>query len=127
MSALEITGNLRKRYIQAAALLSLIDRVRGEPTSYGLDHESDSICDPTDRVLKRKFLDAFALICASHKRNSKAISAACLDKEDRLRGTVIRIASNDGVPDATLASVRDIVDDLSEFALEGMALTPLCF
>lgn len=125
MSALEITGNLRKRYIQAAALLSLIDRVRGEPTSYGLDHESDSICDPADRVLKRKFLDAFALICASHKRNSRTISAACFDKEDRLKGTVVRIASNNGVSDATLASVRDIVAGLSDFTLKGMTLIPL--
>jgi len=107
MSALEITGNLRKRYIQAAALLGTLDPVRGEPTTYGLDHESHSLQDPLDRVLKRRFLDSFALVCAVQKNDSNNISAACLDK-DSPEGTVVRIASNAGVSETTLASLRDI-------------------
>ena len=118
MSNLEITGNLRKRYIQAAALLLLLDPVRGEPTTYGLDHDSDSLHDPFDRVLKRKFLDAFALVCAYQKMNSDSISAACLDK-DSPEGTVIRIASNAGVPQPVLASLRDIVSYLRDISMKG--------
>jgi hypothetical protein len=118
MSALQITGNLRKRYIQAAALLRILDPVRGEPTTYGLDYESHSIQDPLDRVLKRKFLDSFALICAVQKKNSDNVLAACLDK-DSPEGTVIRIASNAGVSVTTLNDLRDILSFLCNVAARG--------
>ncbi|PVH70607.1 hypothetical protein DL98DRAFT_504443, partial [Cadophora sp. DSE1049] len=87
---LHITGNVRKRFIQAAALLHLLDPVRGEPTAYGLDQESHSIHASRERLLKRKFLDSFALICATEK-GADTVSAACLE-EGGPGGTVVRIA-----------------------------------
>lgn len=74
---LEITGNVWDRFMQAAALLRLLDPVRGEPTAYGLDQESHSVQAPRERLLKRKFLDSFALIYAT-KKDGDTVSAACV-------------------------------------------------
>lgn len=120
LANLGITGNLRKRYIQAAALLYLLDPVRGEPTTYGLDHDAYGLHDPLDRALKRKFLDSFALICATHRIDSGAISAACLDRESA-NGNVIRIASNAGVSESTLTHLQDILNFLSNIAAKRIA------
>lgn len=119
MSVLEIGGRLRKRYILAATLLSLLDPVRGDPTAYNLDHESHRLLDPLDRILKRKFLDSFALICAFQKRTSDSVSAACLDRDNR-DGTVVRIASNGGVPENVMAGLREILAYLSRMATAGI-------
>ncbi len=115
----EITGNLRDRFMQAAALLRLLDPVRGEPTAYSLDQESHSLNEPRDRLLKRKFLDSFALICAT-KKDGDTVSAACLE-EGAPEGTVIRIASNAGVSEETMSYLEDIVDILSSISIQGMA------
>lgn len=116
-AALEITGNVRDRFIQAAALLRLLDPVRGEPTAYGLDQESYTGQAPRELFLKRKFLDSFALICATRK-DGDTVSAACLE-EGRPEGTVVRIASNAGVSEETLSYLRDILGILSSIAIKG--------
>lgn len=115
---LEITGTLLKRYIQAVALLYILDPVRGEPTAYGLDHDSTSVHGSFDLSLKRKFLDAIALICAFEKDPS-CISAACFDKESPDE-TTIRIASNGGVAAETLICLEDIMSLLKHQSTDGM-------
>ncbi|KAH6680526.1 hypothetical protein B0J14DRAFT_531823 [Halenospora varia] len=115
-ATLEITGNVRDRFIQAAALLRLLDPVRGEPTAYGLDQESHDGQAPRERLLKRKFLDSFALICATRK-DGDTVSAACLE-EGGPEGTVVRIASNAGVSEDTLSYLRDILGILSSIAIK---------
>lgn len=92
----------------------MLDPVRGEPTAYGLDQDPHEIESPRDRLLKRKFLDSFALVCAT-KREGDSVSAACME-EGRPEGTVIRIASNCGVSDTTLIQLREIVDEMSSVA-----------
>jgi hypothetical protein len=108
---LEITGTLLNRYVQAVALLYILDPVRGEPTAYGLDLDSPSVHAPFDLSLKRKFLDAIALISAFEKDPS-CISAACFDKEQPAE-TTIRIASNGGVADRTLVFLEEILSILT--------------
>ncbi|KAE8441083.1 hypothetical protein EG329_005878 [Mollisiaceae sp. DMI_Dod_QoI] len=115
MAVLEMLGSTRDRLIQASVLLHLLDPVRGEPTAYGLDQNPHEIEAPRDRLLKRKFLDSFALVCAT-KRDGDSVSAACME-EGRPEGTVIRIASNCGVSDATLLQLREIVGDMSGVAM----------
>jgi hypothetical protein len=117
-TTLEITGNVRNRFIQAAALLRLLDPVRGEPTAYGLDQDLHNVQSPRERLLKRKFLDSFALICAIRK-DGDTVSAACLE-EGGPEGTVVRIASNAGVSENTLSHLRDILALLNSIALKGM-------
>ncbi|KAH6698178.1 hypothetical protein BKA61DRAFT_497520 [Leptodontidium sp. MPI-SDFR-AT-0119] len=112
---LHITGNVRERFIQAAALLRLLDPVRGEPTAYSLDQESHSIHASRERLLKRKFLDSFALICATDK-GADTVSAACLE-EGGPGGTVVRIASNSGVAKETQGYLQDILSTLSSIAI----------
>jgi len=116
-AALEITGNVRDRFIQAAALLHLLDPVRGEPTAYGLDQEPHSGEVSRERFLRRKFLDSFALICATRK-DGATVSAACLE-EGGPGGTVVRIASNAGVSGETLTYLRDILGILNSIAIKG--------
>ena len=113
-TSLEIVGNVRERFIQAAALLRLIDPVRAEPTVYGLDEDSPNLQSPRELVLKRKFLDSFALICATRK-NGDSVSAACLE-EGGPTGTIVRIASNSGVSDETLSHLRNILGLISSIS-----------
>jgi len=118
MAPIEITGNVRNRFIQAAALLHMLDPVRGEPTVYGLGQDLCEITGPRERLLKRKFLDSFALVCAT-KRDGASVSAACIE-EGRPQGTVIRIASNSGVSEKTLGGLRELVGALNVIASGGM-------
>ena len=119
----EITGNTRDRFVQAATLLCLLDPVRGEPTAYGLDQDAPDLQAPKEQVLKRKFLDSFALICAT-RQDGDAVSAACLE-EGEPEGTVVRIASNAGVSEETLTQLQSILGLLSSISNEGMCFSRL--
>jgi hypothetical protein len=117
MAPFEITGNVRNRFIQAAVLLHRLDPVRGEPTAHGLDQDPLEIEPQRERLLKRKFLDSFALICAT-KKGGDSVSAACME-EGLPQGTTIRIASNSGVGEQTLTQLRQIVNILNTVASGG--------
>lgn len=117
-TSLGVSGNVRDRFIQVAALLRLLDPVRGEPTSYSLDQDLQNVQAPRERLLKRKFLDSFALICATRK-DGDTVSAACLE-EGGPEGTVVRIASNAGVSENTLNHLRDIMGLLSSISTKCM-------
>jgi hypothetical protein len=118
MATIGITGNVRNRFIQAAVLLHMLDPVRGEPTVYGLDQDLHDITSSRERLLKRKFLDSFALICAT-KRDGDSVSAACIE-EGRPEGTIVRIARNSGISETTLGRLRELLDVLSSIASRGM-------
>ena len=118
MTLLPITGNLRKRFVEISVLLSLLDPVRGEPTAHDLTQNlpnSDGIS--RESFLKRKFLDSFALICAT-KKDGPSVSAVCLE-EGLLGGTVIRVASNAGVRDSVLFQLQEIMDILNQIGSSG--------
>jgi len=121
MTPLGITGHARDRFIQAAVLLHTLDPVRGEPTGYGLDQDLHDIETPRERLLKRKFLDSFALICAT-KKGGDSVSAACLE-EGLPQGTIVRIASNSGVRENTLGQLRELVNVLNRVASGGILLS----
>ncbi|KAL9127828.1 MAG: hypothetical protein Q9217_003368 [Psora testacea] len=114
MACLGITGNVRNRFIQAAVLLHTLNPVRGEPTAYGLDQDPHDIETPRERLLKKKFLDSFALLCAT-KKDGDSVSAACIE-EGLPQGTIIRIASNSGVRESTLSQLRELVNVLNNVA-----------
>ncbi|KAF2093311.1 hypothetical protein NA57DRAFT_81643 [Rhizodiscina lignyota] len=114
MAIIEITGNVQSRFIQAAVLLHLLDPVRGEPTTHGLDRDLNEFELNRERLLKRKFLDSFALICAT-KKDGDTVSAASLE-EGLPEGTVIRVASNHGVTKATLCGLQELVSILNAVA-----------
>lgn len=117
MSPFEISGNVRDRFVQAAVLLHMLDPVRGEPTAHGLDQDPQAVETPRERLLKRKFLDSCALICATTK-GGHSVSAACIE-EGAPQGTVIRIASNTGVHKSTLNQLQEILDSLNDIAGTG--------
>lgn len=95
-------------------LLWLIDPVRGEPTTHGLDQHPHDTRVSRERYLLSKFIDSIALIAAT-ERNRYKVSAAFMD-EGSPDGTVIRVASNAGVSDDTLRQLQEIVDILNEVA-----------
>lgn len=117
MAINEITGNVQRRFVQAAVLLHLLDPVRGEPTTHGLDRDLNEFELNRERLLKRKFLDSFALVCAT-KKDGDTVSAACLE-EGLPEGTVIRVASNHGVAKATLRALQELVAVLNSVASGG--------
>jgi len=117
MAAIAITGNVRKRFIESATLLFLLDPVRSEPSTYGLDQDPNEVTVPRERFLRRKFLDSFALICAITK-DGDSVSAACLE-EGKPEGTILRIASNSGVSENTLSRLREITAILNDIAAGG--------
>ncbi|KAJ9292675.1 hypothetical protein DTO271G3_8568 [Paecilomyces variotii] len=112
MAPLCVTGKVRSRFLHAAVLLRTLDPVRGEPTIHDLD--LNDVGQSRERLLKRKFLDSFALICAAEK-GGDSVSAACLE-EGQPQGTIIRIASNTGVKPTVVSQVRSIIDDLNSIA-----------
>lgn len=114
MGAIGISGNVRDRFIQAAVLLHMLDPVRGEPTAYGLDQDPYEIQSSRERLLKRKFLDSFALLCAT-KKDGDSVSAACME-EGLPEGTIVRVASNGGVRESTLYQLQQILDALNDIA-----------
>lgn len=115
--ALEVTGHVQTRFIEVATLLHLIDPVRGEPVDHGLGLEGNETELPRDCLLKRKFLDSFALVCAVRK-DGDTVSAAAM--EERMpEGTVIRVASNHGLSESTLSEIRDMAIILNEIAIES--------
>lgn len=118
MASIGITGNVRNRFIQVAVLLHTLDPVRGEPTVHGLDQDPLEIEPSRERLLKRKFLDSFALICST-KKGGDSVSAACME-EGLPQGTTIRIASNAGVGEQTLTQLRQLVNILNGIASGSM-------
>lgn len=111
---MEITGNVRNHFIQAAVLLHMLDPVRGEPTVHGLDQDLNDHSAFRFQMLKRKFLDSFAFLCAI-KKDGDSVSAACME-EGLPQGTIIRIASNAGVRENTLRQLRQVLDSLNSVA-----------
>lgn len=118
MTPMELTVNVRNRFVQAAVLLRMLDPVRGEATAHGLDQDIHEMTTPRERLLKRKFLDSFALICAVRK-DGESVSAVCME-EGAPQGTIIRIASNAGVGEKTLREVREFVAVLNTIGDGGM-------
>lgn len=116
MATLSITRKVRKRFLEAAVLLAALDEVRAVPTVHSLD-SADCGVDRA-RVLKRKFLDSFALVCANHK-GGESVSAASME-EGQPEGTIIRIACNGGVRDSVLSDAQAIVRILNNIACEGV-------
>jgi hypothetical protein len=112
-----ITGKLRERFVQVAVLLHQFDPVRGEPTIHGLNQDPHEVEAPRERLLKRKFLDSFALICATEK-DGDSVSATCME-EDEPQGTIIRVASNAGVRASTLTQLRQVLNLLNSFSDSG--------
>lgn len=112
-----ITGKIRERFVQVAVLLHLFDPVRGEPTIHGLDQDPHEVGAPRERLLKRKFLDSFALLCATEK-DGDSVSAACME-EGAPQGTIIRVASNAGVRESTLIQLRQVLNLLNGFSDSG--------
>jgi hypothetical protein len=117
MTSLQVQVNLRERFLQDTVLLYTIDPVRGEPSAHGLDPDMFELEGHRERMLKRKFLDSIALICAV-KRDKDTISAACLE-EGMPASTVLRIASNSGVSESTLNQLRELIDILNNVASRG--------
>ena len=117
MAPIEITGNVRGRFIQAAVLLHMLDPVRGEPTVHGLDQDLNAASALRFNMLKQKFLDSFAFLCAT-KKDGDSVSAACIE-EGLPQGTIIRIASNAGVCENTLFQLRQVLDSLNSVAGAG--------
>lgn len=116
MTALSVTGKVRKRFLEATVLLGALDEVRGVPAVHSLDCTENG--DDRARFLKRKFLDSFALICANRK-GGDSVSAACME-EGQPEGTIIRIACNSGVSEAVLSDVQATINILNKIACGGM-------
>ncbi|KAK1496488.1 hypothetical protein CCUS01_02835 [Colletotrichum cuscutae] len=115
---LEIIGNLQKRFVQDDVLLHKLDPVRGSPTAYGLDRYPHDAGVPREELLKRKFLDSFALLASTHKDGDR-VSAATLEV-GAPEGSVIRIASNAGVSASTLIVLREVMEILHDVSAMGL-------
>ena len=121
MTVIEITDNLRSRFIQAAVLLRMLNSVRDDFTIHDLDQDSHNIDMSRERLLKRKFLDFFALICAT-KKNDDSVSATCM-KEGASQETVLRIVSNSKVGERILSQLRELVNTLNSIESEDTILS----
>ncbi|OHE92064.1 hypothetical protein CORC01_12645 [Colletotrichum orchidophilum] len=110
----KIPGKAHKRFVMIATLLYLIDPVRGEPTTYGLDKHPLDDSWRYDQPQK-KFLDSFALICSTSGVGGETASAVCLE-QGHPSGTVLRLARNFGVSEMLKDQLHDILNDLTAVA-----------
>lgn len=116
-----ILGEAHKRFVVVTTLLSLIDPVRGEPTTHSLDrHPHDD--SSKHEQLKKKFLDSFALISSTSRTGADTASAVCME-QGHPSGTVLRLARNLGVPADLVNKLQEVLDDLTAVALGGTVLT----
>ena len=74
------------------------------------------------RLLERKFLDSFALLCATEK-DGDSVSAACLE-EDFSQGTILRIAGDSGVRESIPSQLRELVTALND-VVSGSIFIPI--
>lgn len=113
-----VSGEAHDRFVVVSTLLSLIDPVRGEPTTHGLDrHPHDDVWKHDQ--LQKKFLDSFALICSTSRKGGDTASAVCLE-QDHPSGTVLRLARNLGVPKDLLDKLQEVLDDLTAVTMRGI-------
>lgn len=118
-----VSGEAHKRFVMVTTLLSLIDPVRGEPTTHSLDkHPHDDAW--THERLQKKFLDSFALICSTSAISGDTASAICLE-QGHPSGTILRLARNSGVSQDLIDQLEEILDDLTAIALKGIYLPGL--
>lgn len=113
-----VRGEAHNRFVAVSTLLSLIDPVRGEPTTHSLDrHPHDDSW--RHEQLQKKFLDSFALICSTSRIGGDTASAVCLE-HDHPSGTVLRLARNLGVPKDLLGKLQEVLDVLTAVTLRGI-------
>ena len=110
-------GNAQRRFYLVTTLLSMIDPVRGEPTTHGLDKHPHESVQKKDNQLK-KFLDSFAWICSTSKNGTTA-SAVALEQNGPT-GTVLRLARNLCVPEDVVHRLQSLLDELAAVAAGGM-------
>lgn len=113
-----VRGQALRRFVIVSTLLSLIDPVRGEPTTHSLDrHPHDDSWRKGQ--LQKKFLDSFALISSTSRKGSDTASAVCLE-QGHPSGTILRLARNRGVPEDLVGKLQEVLDDLTAVALRGI-------
>lgn len=113
-----VRGEAHNRFVIVSTLLSLIDPVRGEPTTHSLDrHPHDDAWK--HEQLQKKFLDSFALICSTSRKGGGTASAVCLE-QGHPSGTVLRLARNLGVPKDLLGRLQEVLDDLTAVTRRGI-------
>lgn len=117
----QINGFDLKRFVVHAALLRLIDPVRGEPTRTPLD-ENPEYDSSNGQRLKQKFLDSFALICATSDSGGESASAVCLEQDDASAKVTLRVARNHGWTPNDLIGLESILQVLRIVAKRGIVL-----
>ncbi|SPO02546.1 uncharacterized protein DNG_05219 [Cephalotrichum gorgonifer] len=107
-SLTEISAPDRRRFVIHAALLRLIEPVRGDPTRTPLDD------DPKGDLLggqqlKQKFLDSFALICSTSGSGAETASAVCLEQHEPAARAILRVARNHGLTREVLSGLEGVL------------------
>lgn len=113
---IQIRGSGLNHFVLYSALLRLIDPIRGEPTRL-LDENPDSSLLSTLQ-LKQKFLDSFALICATSDLGAETAAAVCLEINQQT-GNILRVARNHGFCPNVVTSLENVLQVLREVARKG--------
>ncbi|EKJ68746.1 hypothetical protein FPSE_11077 [Fusarium pseudograminearum CS3096] len=113
---IQIRGSGLNHFVLYSALLRLIDPVRGDPTRL-LDENPDSSLLSASQ-LKKKFLDSFALICATSDKGAETAAAVCLETNQQT-GNILRVARNHGFCPNVLASLENVLQLLRDVARKG--------
>jgi hypothetical protein len=108
---------LLQQFITVSTFLSLLDPVRGKPTTYDLDtHLDEHVPDP---VQLQRFLDSFALILSTSRKGGETASAVCLEQDEN-SGSTLRVARNLSVDQNVIIQAQKILEKLRKVSLQGM-------
>lgn len=100
-----------------AALLNLIDPVRGDAIRTLLDENPDGDSS-SGQQLKQKFLDSFALICSTSRFGKDTAAAVCLEEHSPTAAT-LRVARNRGLTPKDSAGLESVLQVLRAVAKKG--------
>lgn len=110
-------GDAFKKFVINSALLGLIDPVRGEPTKNLIEGHPDSDSSTT-LLMKKRFLDSFALICSTSSSGKDTAAAVCME-QNQLPETILRVSRNRGLSQRDLGKLMRLLQTLIAVANQG--------
>lgn len=110
---------LHKHFFINAALLALIDPVRGTPTKESLEtyYAQDEFLQSYQ--VRQRFLNSFAFICSTSSSGKETASAVCME-QNRLGEIILRVARNHGLSRPDLNGLERVLQILIAAARGGM-------
>lgn len=114
---MKLIDNVPNCFFQAIFLFRMLDSICEKLTIHDLNKDLHEIRTSRECLLKRKFLDSFALICVI-KRNDDSVLTTYM-KKNASQETIIWIANNFEISERILSQLRELIAMLNNIESEN--------